>query len=189
MALFDWTAIPPGVLVGEGVRLRAPRYGDYGEWAMLRARSRTHLQPWEPTWSADELTRAAYRRRLSLYARDRERGEAFSFFVFRAVDGALCGYVRLFNVRHGVAEMGTLGYWVGAPYARQGLGLAAVRAVVSYAFDQLGLHRVEAACIPDNAASKGLLLRAGFEQEGLARQYLRINGVWRDHLLFGMVRG
>lgn len=187
MALFDWTATRESALIGDGVRLRAPRTADYADWAALRARSRGHLQPWEPTWPADDLTKSAYRRRLSLYARDRERGEAYSFFIFRQADGALCGYVRLFNIRRGVAEMGVLGYWIGQPYARAGHGLAAVRAMIRFSFHDLGLHRLEAACIPENSASKGLLTKAGFQQEGLARAYLKINGVWRDHLLFGLV--
>jgi [ribosomal protein S5]-alanine N-acetyltransferase len=83
--------------------------------------------------------------------------------------------------------MGSIGYWVGQPFARQGHTLAAVKAVTRFSFERLGLHRVEAACIPTNEPSRGVLLKAGFTQEGLARAYLRINGIWHDHLLFGMV--
>ena len=188
MALLDWIAPESGLRVeGEGISLRPPRAGDYAEWRELRAVSRAFLQPWEPTWPADDLGRAAYRRRLTAYARDREAGAAYPFFVFREADGALTGGITLSNVRRGVAQMGSLGYWCGQPYIRQGHTLAALRAITGFAFRTLGLHRLEAACIPDNAPSRRLLEKAGFSEEGFARAYLKINGVWRDHVLFGLI--
>ena len=187
MALLDWIAPESGLRVeGDGVSLRAPRAADYSEWRELRATSRAFLQPWEPTWPADDLSRAAFRRRLIAYARDREAGVAYPFFVFRNGDGALSGGITLSNVRRGVAQMGSVGYWCGKPYARNGHTLAAVRALSDFAFRTLGLHRLEAACIPENAPSRRLLVKAGFSEEGFARAYLKINGVWRDHVLFGL---
>lgn len=186
MALLDWIAPESGLRVdGEGVVLRPPRAGDYQAWRDLRAGSRDFLQPWEPTWPADDLSRAAFRRRLLAYARDREIGVAYPFFVFRASDDALTGGITLSNVRRGVAQMGSVGYWCGQPYTRQGLTLAAVRALSEFAFRTLALHRLEAACIPDNAPSRRLLGKAGFAEEGFAQAYLKINGAWRDHVLFG----
>lgn len=188
MALLDWIAPESALRVeGEGVTLRPPRASDYAEWRDLRARSKDFLQPWEPTWPADDLTRAAFRRRLTAYARDREAGAAYPFFVFRAADGALTGGITLSNVRRGVAQMGSVGYWCGKPYARQGLTLAAVQALASFSFRSLALHRLEAACLPENQPSRRLLNRAGFSEEGYAKAYLKINGVWRDHVLFGLV--
>ena len=187
MALLDCFGVETCLLIDvDGVRLRAPRPSDYAEWRDLRARSRNFLQPWEPTWPAVVLSRAAFRRRLSAYARDREAGVAFPFFVFRAEDEVLTGGVTLSNVRRGVAQMGSVGYWCGKPHARNGYTLAAVRALASHAFGDLALHRLEAACIPDNAPSRALLAKAGFTEEGYAKAYLKINGVWRDHVLFGM---
>lgn len=188
MALLDWIAPESGLRVeGDGVCLRPPRASDYAEWRELRAASRAFLQPWEPTWPADDLSRAAYRRRLMAYARDREAGAAYPFFVIRNSDGALTGGITLSNVRRGVAQMGSVGYWCGQPFTRQGHTLAAVRALTGFAFRSLALHRLEAACIPDNAPSRKLLGKAGFEEEGYAKAYLKINGVWRDHVLFGLV--
>jgi len=188
MAVLSWiTPEPPLTLEGERVRLRPPRMGDYREWAELRRSSRDFLQPWEPTWPADDLSRAAFRRRLSIYARDVDQSQGFAFFVFRRDDGRLVGGVNLRDVRRGVAQMGAVGYWVGAPHARQGFTLDAVKTVTGFAFGQLGLHRIEAACVPENEASRRLLLRAGFEEEGRARAYLKIDGRWRDHLLFGLL--
>ena len=186
MALLDWIAPESGLRVeGEGVWLRPPRAADFAEWRELRAQSRAFLQPWEPTWPADDLSRAAFRRRLVAYARDREAGLAYPFFVFRASDDALTGGITLSNVRRGVAQMGSVGYWCGRPFTRQGLTLGAVRGLCEFAFRTLALHRLEAACIPQNAPSRDLLGKAGFVEEGFAQAYLKINGAWRDHVLFG----
>jgi len=188
MALLDWIAPEGGLrLDAERVYLRSPRAADYSEWRELRAASRAFLQPWEPTWPSDDLTRAAYRRRLTAYARDRDLGVAYPFFVFRAADDALTGGITLSSIRRGVAQMGSVGYWCGRPYTRQGHTLSAVHAVCDFSFRSLGLHRIEAACIPENAPSRRLLLQAGFEEEGYAKAYLKINGAWRDHVLFGRV--
>ena len=102
-------------------------------------------------------------------------------------DDALVGGIGLSNVRRGVSETASLGYWVGEPYARQGYMSAALPLVLDFAFERLRLHRVEAACLPTNIPSRALLTRAGFHQEGHARQYLCIEGKWQDHLLFAML--
>ncbi|KQW82568.1 GNAT family N-acetyltransferase [Brevundimonas sp. Root1279] len=188
MALLDWINEVSGPIVrGHGVCLRPPRASDHEAWAGLRQASYRYLQPWEPTWPEDDLTRAAFRRRLSIYAREMEAGNAWPFFIFAEGDQSLLGAITLSNVRRGVAESGTLGYWIGQGHAGQGHATAAVRAMVEYAFDELALHRVEAACVPSNTASRRVLEKAGFAHEGRARAYLKINGAWADHLLFGIV--
>ena len=184
MAVLDWITPDPALhLEGDGVRLRPPRMADHPAWAELRRESRAFLQPWEPTWPADDLTRAAFRRRLGIYARDQDGGYGFPFFVFDGA-GDLVGGVNLRDVKRGVSQSGAVGYWAGAPFARRGHTLAAVRAVTRFAFGRLGLNRLEAACVPENTPSRGLLERAGFRHEGVARAYLKIDGRWRDHLLF-----
>lgn len=175
------------VVEGKGVMLRLPRVSDHAEWAALRARSRAFLTPWEPTWPADDLTRTAWRRRLRRYARDVRDGQAYPFLVFSSRTGELVGGCTLSNIRRGVAQTCSLGYWVGEPFRRKGFTGAAVRALIPYVFDRLGLHRLEAACLPTNEASRALLISCGFTQEGYARQYLRIDGAWRDHLLFAIL--
>ncbi len=177
------------LIEGDGVVLRRPQMSDFEEWARLRERSRAFLTPWEPTWAVDEFTRAAYRRRLRRYAKDLRDGIALPFLVFRDTDGALVGGCNLNNIRRGVLQAGALGYWVGEPFQRSGYTRAAVRAAVGFAFGAMELHRVEAACIPSNTASRRLLEQLGFSQEGVARSYLRINGVWRDHVLYALVKG
>jgi ribosomal-protein-alanine N-acetyltransferase len=171
-------------IAGGGVVLRVPQSSDHAEWAALRATSRDFLVPWEPTWPADDLTRGAFRRRLKRYADDQRCDLAYAFMIFRSDDNAMVGGLTLANIRRGVAQAGSIGYWVGAPFARKGYMTAAVRALIPFGFRTLGLHRLEAACIPANIASISLLEKTGFTREGYARSYLCINGVWQDHLLY-----
>ncbi len=191
MALFRTVGLPEAAASIEGrlVNLRTPMPADYAEWTTLRDQSRDFLTPWEPIWPADDLTRSAYRRRLRRYAEDIRADLAYAFFVFRAEDNALVGGLTLANIRRGVAQAGSIGYWMGAPFAGRGYMSDAVRALIPFAFGALRLHRLEAACIPTNAASVRLLERLGFRREGLARQYLCINGVWEDHLLYALLAG
>jgi ribosomal-protein-alanine N-acetyltransferase len=174
------------LLCGEGVYLRPPELHDYESWSDLRAASRAFLVPWEPTWPGDDLTRGAFRRRLRRGHHEIANDEAYPFLIFRD-NGVLVGGLTLAQVKRGVVQSGTLGYWIGAPHARQGLMSAAVRAVIGYGFTTLRLHRIEASCLPHNQASIRLLERTGFTREGYARAYLRINGVWQDHLLYGLL--
>jgi ribosomal-protein-alanine N-acetyltransferase len=175
-------------IAGAGVTLRVPQSGDYTEWAGLRDVSRTFLTPWEPTWPADDLTRGAFRRRIKRYSEDLRSDLAYAFLIFRSDDNAMVGGLTLANIRRGVAQAGSIGYWIGAPFARKGYMTAAMRALVPFCFGTLRLHRLEAACIPGNKASIRLLEKTGFTQEGFARRYLCINGVWQDHLLFARLK-
>lgn len=188
MALFRLSSSVP-VLVprGRGLFLRAPEMSDFLQWRQLRECSRAYLTPWEPIWPADDLTRVGFRRRLRRYAEDIAEDRSYPFIVFRESDGVMLGGITLANVRRGIAQAGTIGYWIGQPYAGQGYMTAALRVLLPALFGELNLHRIEAACIPSNAPSVRVLDKCGFTREGLARRYLRINGIWQDHLLFGML--
>jgi len=191
MSMFMRGMIFPGgrepVLRGEAVYLRYPQMSDYTAWASLRKKSREFLEPWEPSWAPDELSRMAFRRRIRRYLREIRNDNAYPFFLFRADDNMLMGGCTLSHVRRGVTQSAGLGYWIGARFARHGYMYNAVRAILPFVFQTLGLHRVEAACIPENEPSRSLLLKLGFKEEGLARRYLQINGVWRDHVLFALL--
>ena len=180
--------MPEVVLRGERLYLRPPRRGDYRQWAAVRGASREFLVPWEPAWPEDALTRACYRRRLRRASLDWREDLGYSFHLFERRQDRLLGGVALNNVRRGVAQSCSVGYWMGAPYARQGFMTEALAAVLDFAFEDLGLHRVEAACLPSNQPSRRLLGKMGFKEEGFARKYLRINGAWEDHILFAMLR-
>jgi [ribosomal protein S5]-alanine N-acetyltransferase len=190
MAFMRGLTFPGGqqpVIKGDGVYLRYPRMADYVQWQKLRSESRAFLSPWEPSWATDELTRGAFRRRLKRYARETRYDSAYAFFVFRSEDNALLGGCTLSNVRRGVTQCCALGYWVGERFARQGYMNRAVRALIPFIFRTLGLHRIEAACVPSNDPSQHLLEKAGFRREGLAKNYLQINGEWQDHTLFALL--
>jgi ribosomal-protein-alanine N-acetyltransferase len=184
-------SVPPppaaGTIRGEKVVLRPPTMADYQQWSMLRAESRKFLAPWEPIWPADELSRLGYRRRIKRYQREMREGSGYPFFVFSADGVALLGGLTLSQIQRGVTQSGSLGYWMGERHANRGYMSDAVRTLVSYTFDTLRLHRIEAACLPHNAASTRLLEKVGFSREGYARSYLCIDGRWQDHLLYAMV--
>ncbi len=184
-------SVPPAsssaIIRAERVMLRTPALTDYAQWAFLRAESRAFLAPWEPVWPADELSRLAFRRRIRRYQRDIRDGTGYPFFLFTPDGAALLGGLTLSQVQRGVTQSCALGYWMGARYAGQGYMSAGVRAVLGFCFETLRLHRVEAACLPHNRASIGLLEKVGFTREGYARRYLCIDGRWQDHLLYGIV--
>lgn len=190
MSLFSFASqAEKPILRGDGVQLRAPRSADFEAWSALRAESRAFLEPWEPVWPADDLTRAAFRRRLRRYEDDQRSDHAYPLFVFRAADQALLGGITFSLVRRGVANACSVGYWIGAPFARQGLMTRALDTALRHAFSDLQLRRIEAACLPENLASIRLLERSGFGFEGIAREYLCIAGRWRDHRLYARLAG
>lgn len=177
----------PVRLETERIILRLPAHSDYDAWKALRLESREFLVPWEPVWSADHLTRKSFTNRVYWAARSSRRGTAVPFFLLRR-DGVLLGAITLDNIRRGPAQTGTTGYWIGKPFARQGYMREALEAVVHYAFTSLDLSRIEAGCLPENAASRGVLERSGFKYEGVAQSYLQIGGRWRNHVLYANLR-
>ncbi|MBR1220986.1 GNAT family N-acetyltransferase [Bradyrhizobium sp. U87765 SZCCT0131] len=189
MALFRLpsSAPPPLAPRGNGLLLRAPQMSDFPQWAQLREASRAFLTPWEPIWPSDDLTRSGFRRRIRRYEEDMAGDKAYPFLIFRENDGVLIGGVTLANVRRGIVQAGTIGYWIGEPFAGMGYMTGALRALLPSLFGELNLHRVDAACIPTNTASVRVLEKCGFAREGRARRYLCINGVWQDHYLFGLL--
>ena len=173
---------------GDGVLLRAPQMSDFPQWAALREASRAFLTPWEPTWPADDLTRAAFRRRLRRYAEDIAPTRPIRSSC-SARRRRLVGGLTLANIRRGVAQAGSLGYWIGEPYAAPGLDDRGGAGAGAVAFGALRLHRLEAACIPSNVASIRLLEKTGFPREGYARQYSASTGSGRTTCCSPCCRG
>lgn len=179
---------PPLRVDGPSVYIRPGQPRDWRSWADIREQSREFLVPWEPTWPPDALTREAYVRRLRRQATEWRDDLSYTFLTFAQGTEQVVGGIGLTNVRRGVAQMGSMGYWVGQAYARRGYTSEAARLMLSFAFGQLGLHRIEAACLPTNMASRGVLEKVGFIREGYARAYLRIDGKWADHVLYAILR-
>lgn len=172
----------------ERMVLRPPMHSDFTPWSALRRDSEAFLAKWEPSWAEDHLSRRAFTNRVYWANRAIGNGSAVPLFLQRRSDDMLLGAITLDNIRRGPAQAGTLGYWIGQPFARQGYMREAIDALVHYAFDRLDLSRIEAACLPENAASRGLLEKAGFKYEGVAQSYLQIDGRWRTHVLYAALR-
>lgn len=172
----------------ERLILRPPAHSDFRAWTNLRLESQQFLTPWEPSWASDHLSRKSFTNRVYWAARAITQGTAVPLFLIRREDQALLGAITLDNIRRGPSQAGTLGYWIGEPHARKGYMAEAIAALVHHTFTRLDLSRVEAACLPENAASRGLLERSGFKYEGVAQAYLQINGRWRTHVLYAALR-
>ena len=174
-------------LRGEQVYLREPELGDFEDWAEIRQRSRAYLEKWEPTWSADEFSRFAFRQRIRIYSQRARDDEGYAFFIFRKQTNQLMGGLTLSHVRRGVSQSATVGYWIGEEFAGKGLMKDALSTLVAVGISRFGFHRLEAACLSHNERSRHLLLTCGFELEGFAKAYVKIAGRWEDHQLFGLV--
>jgi len=172
----------------ERMTLRQPQFADFRAWVSLREQSAGFLTPWEPRWADDHLSRKGFSNRVYWAQRSISGGSAVPLFLIRREDDVLLGAITLDNIRRGPAQAGTLGYWVGAPFARQGYMREAIAALVHHAFERLDLSRIEAACLPENVASRRLLETCGFKYEGVAQSYLQINGRWRTHVLYAALR-
>lgn len=173
----------------ERMTLRLPQHSDFRAWATLRSDSRAFLAPWEPVWSADHLSRKSFTNRVYWASRAHAAGTAMPLFLIRREDETLLGAVTVDNIRRGPAQAATVGYWIGAPFARSGYMSEALRAVIHHCFTALDLSRLESACLPENAASRGVLEKCGYKYEGVAQSYLQINGRWRNHVLYANLRG
>ena len=174
-------------LTGQRVFLRPPKRRDALKWQKLRMSSKSFLVPWEPSWNASSCTRRAYLRyfKNSNYLANMDR--AYSFLIFKSDDKTLLGGINVGNVRRGVAQSASLGYWIGARYARNGYMKEALKLLIPSLFIDLRLNRIEAATLEENVASRNLLKKIGFKKEGVLRKYLKINGAWRDHVLYGLL--
>ena len=181
-------ATPPAIET-ERLLLRLPEMSDHAAWATLRRQGEVFLRLWEPSWSSDHFSRRAFRSRVYWAWRARDEGKALALFLVRREDLRLMGAITLDNIRRGPSQSAQIGYWIGPEFARQGMMREALAAVVQHAFGTLDLSRIEAACLPENVASRGLLAAAGFREEGLAEGLLQICGRWREHVLYALLRG
>jgi ribosomal-protein-alanine N-acetyltransferase len=189
MVMLNWFARDPTpVLEGPHVVLRPPRGGDFAAWRDLRRKSREFLKPFEPRWSEADLSRRAFSARVTRGRDEAKRGTDYSFLIFEKPSARLVGGLTISNIRRRAAQYANLGYWMGQEYAGRGLMTEAVAVLLPFYFETLGLHRLHAACLPHNAASRRVLEKNGFREEGYALNYLQIDGRWADHVLFALTR-
>ncbi|HWU18036.1 MAG TPA: GNAT family protein [Devosia sp.] len=187
--LWPWSSPAPLIaLRGRRVLLRLPQMADFDAWHELRRTSRDFLRPFEPRWTEADLSRRVFAARVRRAREEAEQGTDYSFFIFADEGATLVGGITLSNVRRRAAQFVNLGYWMGQPFAGQGLMSEAVATSLPFIFDTLDLHRIHAAFLPGNAASRRVLEKNGFVEEGFAEKYLQINGRWEDHVLFGLTK-
>jgi ribosomal-protein-alanine N-acetyltransferase len=189
--VWPWSSPAPLIaLKGQNVLLRLPQGRDYDDWYRLRRESQDFLRPFEPRWTELDLAKRVYSMRVRRARQEAEEGSDYTFFIFLP-DGrkeVLVGGITLSNIRRRAAQFVTLGYWMGQPYAGKGLMSEAVGVTLPFIFEVLDLHRAHAAFLPTNTASRRVLEKNGFVEEGFARNYLQINGRWEDHVLMGLTR-
>ena len=181
----------PAVLVDGPVVVRPLRLRDGPAWVALRTRNAEWLRPWEATppegprdlFAASLPTFVAMVRRLRHEARS---GHGFPFGV--DLDGELVGQVNVAGVVRGSLRSASLGYWLDERVAGRGVMPTAVALVTDHCFRRVGLHRVEVNIRPENVASRRVVEKLGFREEGLRRGYLHIAGDWRDHLSYALLR-
>ena len=175
-------------LRGPRVVLRLPQMRDYDDWYSLRRASQDFLRPFEPRWTELDLTRRVFSMRVRRARQEAEEGTDYTFFVFleNGRQQQLVGGITLSNIRRRAAQYVNLGYWMGQAYAGKGLMTEAVGVTLPFIFETLDLHRVHAAFLPTNMASRRVLEKNGFVEEGYAERYLQINGRWEDHVLMGL---
>ena len=174
-------------LSGERIFLRPPKRRDALKWQKLRMASKSFLVPWEPAWDASSCSRRSFIRyfKNSNYLANMDR--AYSFLIFSIEDKSLLGGVNIGNVRRGVSQSASLGYWIGKQYSKKGYMKEALDVLIPSLFLELQLNRIEAATLENNLASKNLLNKIGFKKEGRLRKYLKINGEWQDHILYSLL--
>jgi ribosomal-protein-alanine N-acetyltransferase len=191
VAFTSWfTRDDPPVLRSGRLTLRQPQQRDYKAWAALRRQSRDFLKPFEPRWTELDLSPQVYTARLRRGRIEARQGSEFTFFIFQLAGHReiLVGGLTLSNIRRRAAQFVNLGYWMGESEAGKGIMTEAVALILPFIFNTLGLHRVHAACLPTNVASRRVLEKNGFVEEGYAEKYLQIDGAWADHVLFGLTR-
>lgn len=168
--------------------LRLPELRDHAQWANLRRASADFLDPWEPARKHDYLSSRAFKNRVYWANRAAKDKRALQFMLVRREDELILGGITIDNIQSGVSQACTVGYWMGEVHARQGYMSEALDACVNHAFNVLDISRIQAGCLPENTASRGLLERSGFKYEGVAQSYLQISGRWRNHVLYANLR-
>jgi [ribosomal protein S5]-alanine N-acetyltransferase len=169
------------------IRLRAVRMRDGAQWSRIRLADRAHLEPWEPSVEGDWTVRhsvGAWPALCSGLRSEARKGRMLPYVI--ELDGRFCGQLTIGNVTHGALRSAWIGYWVSKSATGRGVATGALALGLDHCFGPVMLHRVEATVRPENAASRAVLAKVGFREEGLLRRYLEVDRAWRDHLLVGI---
>jgi [ribosomal protein S5]-alanine N-acetyltransferase len=183
-----WPMVVGPLRVSAGViRLRPVRMRDAAQWSRARLANRAHLEPWEPSTEADWSARhtiSSWPAVCSSLRSEARKGRVLPYVI--ELEGQFCGQLTIGNVTHGALRSAWIGYWVSSSVTGRGVATGALALGLDHCFGPVMLHRVEATVRPENAASRAVLAKVGFHEEGLLRRYLQVDGDWRDHLLVGL---
>ena len=174
-------------ITGQKIILRPPQYSDWKAWADERKKNKLYLQPWEPLWSINELERSSFVKRVRMFERLSHNDQAYSFLIFTSDNEDFIGEVNISNVQRGIIQSCTIGYWIAKNCEGKGMMSESLELVKEFIFNELKLHRIEAACLPHNMPSLKVLLKNGFIKEGTARKLLKINDKWQDHTVLSFI--
>ena len=174
-------------ITGQKVTLRPPQYSDWKAWADERKKNKLYLQPWEPLWSINELERSSFVKRVRMFERLSHNDQAYSFLIYKSDNEDFIGEVNISNVQRGIIQSCTIGYWIAKDCEGKGMMSESLELVKEFIFNELKLHRIEAACLPHNMPSLKVLLKNGFIKEGTARKLLKINDKWQDHTVLSFI--
>jgi ribosomal-protein-alanine N-acetyltransferase len=178
------------VLTGARVTLRPLKAGDWEAWREVRIRSRDWLEAWEPLGepgTPDPITDPeAFKARCGAWERQRHFDAAYGFGIFLRKAAAFVGEVSLGSVQRGPFQSANVGYWIDLEHAGRGYMPEAVAVVLRFAFEELGLHRVEAAIVPRNVKSRRVAEKLGLRDEGTSQRFLQIRGAWEDHVRYAI---
>ena len=174
-------------ITGQKVILRPPQYSDWKAWADERKKNKLYLQPWEPLWSINELERSSFVKRVRMFERLSHNDQAYSFLIYKSDNEDFIGEVNISNVQRGIIQSCTIGYWIAKDCEGKGMMSESLELVKEFIFNELKLHRIEAACLPHNIPSLKVLLKNGFIKEGTARKLLKINDKWQDHTVLSFI--
>ncbi len=168
--------------------LRLPNINDFSSWVNLRKKSESFLAQWEPERDRNFYSLNLFKSRVKWARQKFKEKKVIHAFIFRREDNLLIGAVTLDNVRRGASQSGSIGYWLGEPFTKNGYMFESVRAFIFYIFKNFELSRLEAATLPENQDSRSLLEKNGFKYEGVAQSYLQISGRWRNHIIYSLLR-
>jgi [ribosomal protein S5]-alanine N-acetyltransferase len=175
-------------LLGRRIVLRALTVADFPAWQEVRRRNVDWLTKWEPVRVPGQPDvvddRDAFAVRCSARQRERQLGTGYGFGIF--VEGEFAGEINLSSVQRGPFQSAYVGYWIDERHAGRGYTPEAVVVAARYAFEELGLHRLQIAIIPRNRASRRVVEKLALREEGVALRYLEINGVWEDHVRYAL---
>ena len=179
---------PNNNILLERLIIRPPRRRDWKAWGKLRISSYEFLIKWEPYWDLDKCNRSTYMRQLRLQRTRAAYDQAYSFLCFRKSDKSLLGGINVSNIERGVMQTGNIGYWLGKDFTSKGYMYESIYTLLPYIFDQIKLNRVQAYTLEENKSSRKLLESLNFKKEGILRNSMKINNVWRDHILYSRLK-